>query len=229
MEKAPTFADNALNFFLNLSSTPLLPKNISIMNPYKVDAVSNFVISFYKKYFNDNNMRTLVLGINPGRFGGGITGVSFTDPVALEKFCGIKNNFEKKREISSEFVYRFIGKYGGAEMFYSKFFISALFPLALIKDGLNYNYYDDKKLFNLLKPVIVDNVKAHIGFGSKRECVICLGRKNYNFLKEINDENNFFRKIIVLDHPRYIMQYKRKSIDKYLNEYLSAFNNKIED
>ncbi|MCL5031196.1 MAG: DUF4918 family protein [Bacteroidetes bacterium] len=219
-----TFAYRTLDFFLNLSTPDNLPKNITTMNPYETEEVKNIVIEFFKKYFNDNNKRILALGINPGRFGGGITGVSFTDPIALEKFCGIKNGFDKKREISSEFIYSFITKYGGVEEFYSKCFISALYPLALIKDGLNYNYYDEQKLFRILKPAIVDSIKAQIDFGIKRDFVICLGRKNSLYLKEINDEHNFFDKIIVLDHPRYIMQYKRKSMHKYLDEYIKAFN-----
>ncbi len=218
------FANRAINFFLNLSQPSNLPKNIHTMNPYENEEVKSIVIEFYKKYFNDNNKRILALGINPGRFGGGITGVSFTDPIALEKHIGIDNSFDKKREISSEFIYSFVTKYGGVEEFYSKCFVSALYPLTLIKDGLNYNYYDEKKLYKILKPAIVESVKAQIEFGIKRDFVICLGRKNSLYLKEINEENNFFDKIIVLDHPRYIMQYKSKSMHKYLEEYLKAFN-----
>ena len=220
-----SFADRSVSFFLNLSQPSNLPKNIHTMNPYETEDVKKIVIEFYKKYFNDNSKRILALGINPGRFGGGITGVSFTDPIALENFCGIKNSFVKKKEISSEFIYSFITKFGGAEKFYSKCFISALYPLALIKDGLNYNYYDGKRLYKILKPAIVDSVKTQIDFGSRTDFVICLGRKNSLYLKEINDEQKFFGKIIVLDHPRYIMQYKRKSMSKYLEEYLQAFNN----
>ena len=178
MKTDSTFAGRAINFFLNFSTPTNLPKNIRTMNPYETDEVRNIVFSFYKKFFDDNNKRILALGINPGRFGGGITGVSFTDPVALEKFCGINNNFQKKKEISSEFIYNFIINFGGVKEFYSKFFISALYPLALIKDGLNYNYYDEKKLFKLLKPFIVETVKAHLEFGSRRDYVICLGRRN---------------------------------------------------
>ncbi len=220
-----TFASRAINFFLNFTPHSGLPKNIQTMNPYETEEVKNIIIEFYKKYFDDNHNRILALGINPGRFGGGITGISFTDPIALEKYCGIKNSFDKKKEISSEFIYSFISKFGGTERFYSKYFISALYPLALIKDGLNYNYYDEKKLYKILKPAIVESIKAHIEFGTRTNLVICLGRKNGFYLKEINEENNFFEKIIVLDHPRYIMQYKRKAMNKYLKDYLQAFNN----
>ena len=125
--------------------------------------------------------------------------------------------------MSSEFIYLFVSEYGGAVKFYSKYFLSALYPLALIKDNKNYNFYDDKRIFKLLKPAIVNSIKTHLEFGCKDESVICLGRKNYLYLDEINKENNFFKKITVLDHPRYIMQYRRKLLRQYLDEYLNAF------
>ena len=89
--------------------------------------------SFYTKYYSDNNKRILLLGINPGRFGGGVTGIPFTDPVRLEKVCGIKNDFQKKQELSSVFIYEMIEAYGGAEKFYKQFYISAVSPLGFVK------------------------------------------------------------------------------------------------
>jgi hypothetical protein len=193
------------------------------MNPYTNDEAKKVTAKFYCKYFNDIKKRTLAVGINPGRFGGGITGISFTDPVALNNFCGIENKFDKKKELSSEFIYLFISQYSGSENFYSKYFLSALYPLALIKDNKNYNYYDEKGLFKILRPSIVNSIKAYIAFGCTQDIVICLGRKNYLYLDEINNEYKFFKEIKVLDHPRYIMQYKRKMLTKYLDDYLNVF------
>ena len=90
------------------------------------------------------------------------------------------------------------------------------FRLTLLKDGLNYNYYDEIRFFFTLKPAIIECLKSQIGFGAEKNIVICLGRKNSKYLNEINKEYHFFNNIIVLDHPRYIMQYKLKSLDKYL-------------
>ena len=80
--------------------------------------------------------------------------------------CGIENNLGYKKELSSEFIYSFIKEFGGVKKFYSKFFLSALFPLAILKDGKNYNYYDEPQLLNLLLPGIVDSVKHQIEFGA---------------------------------------------------------------
>jgi len=69
------------------------------MNPYKALGIRNYVESFFRKYFSDNNKRVFVFGINPGRFGAGLTGITFTDPVALAEFCGIQNNLPQNREL----------------------------------------------------------------------------------------------------------------------------------
>ncbi len=221
-DQTPTFADRAADYFLNLSQPQDLPSNITAMNPYKSGEVKDAVVKFYKKFFDDNRERIFLLGINPGRFGGGVTGISFTDPVALEEYCGIKNTFDKKTELSSKFVYSFIKSYGGADEFYSKFFIGALYPLALIKDGKNYNYYDDKKTYGYLKPFIADSLKKQVSFGASPGFAVSLGRKNYGYLKEINDELILFEKIYMLDHPRFIMQYRQKRVPDYIKEYLNV-------
>jgi len=75
----------------------------------------------------------------------GITGIPFTDPVKLE-VLGIANDFQKKRELSSDFVYQMITAFGGANKFYQTFYISAISPLGFTKDEKNLNYYDVKRL-----------------------------------------------------------------------------------
>jgi len=89
--KQKTFADKAIKYFSNINSSYNLPKGISVMNPYENSEVKKIVKQFYKKFYNDDNKRTFLIGINPGRFGGGLTGIAFTDPINLEKKCGIKN------------------------------------------------------------------------------------------------------------------------------------------
>ena len=215
-----TFGDKALNFFKNLNYPQNIPGNISTMNPYENKETQKVITQFYKKYFNDKNKRIFIVGINPGRFGGGITGIAFTDPINLEEYCGIKNTFDKKPELSSRFVYKLIDSYGGAERFYSRFFVSALYPLALIKEEKNYNYYDSKEIYNSLKPEITKLFKQQIEFGAESNVVICLGKKNEKYLREINKEIKHFKEIITFDHPRYIMQYKFKSVNKYVENYI---------
>lgn len=49
-------------------------KTIQWLYPYKNPQTWSCVEQFYSKYYSDTNQRILVLGINPGRFGSGITG-----------------------------------------------------------------------------------------------------------------------------------------------------------
>ena len=217
-----TFANSAIKYFSNLKLPKKLPKEISIITPYSKKEVNIAVQRFFKKYFDDNENRVFVFGINPGRFGGGLTGISFTDPVALREECEIENDLGDRQELSSKFIYRMIKEYGGVKKFYSKIFITALYPLAIIKDGKNYNYYDSLKLYESLKTQINSAIKEQIKFGTDRRFAVCLGRKNAKFFNEINKENNFFEELRVLDHPRYIMQYKLKHADAYIRNYLKA-------
>lgn len=217
-----TFARRAINFYLNLREPTSLPDSVQVMNPYQSEVVLAGVEQFYRKFFDDYATRTFVLGINPGRFGGGITGISFTSPAALRQYCGIQHPFPDTHELSSKFVYACINAYGGAAAFYRKFYLSALYPLALVRHGKNYNFYDSPGLYAHLKPAIVESLQTQFTFGANEKRVICLGKKNGAYLKRLNDELPLFREITVLEHPRYIMQYQSKRMAHYVDLYLEA-------
>jgi len=219
---ADTFAEKATKYFSCLKLPKRLPKEINILNPYEAKEVKEAVKLFFRKYFDDNEKRVFVFGINPGRLGGGLTGISFTDPVALREECGIENKLGDKKELSSKFIYKMIKEYGGVKKFYSNIFVTALYPLAIIKDGKNYNYYDEPSLNKILRPHIVSAIRNQIKFGALGKYAICLGKKNAKYLYEINNEYDFFDEIRVLDHPRYIMQYKLKHAHAYIRKYLKA-------
>jgi len=218
-----TFAEKATDYFLNLNIPVNLPKGISLIDPYTNTEVQRCVTAFYKKYFSDNNKRIFIFGINPGRFGAGITGIGFTDPVALRTFCGIENSLGSKRELSSEFIYAMIDNYGGCEKFYNHFFITALSSLGFLKDGKNYNYYDNSVLQNAVEPYIISSIAQQLRLGAKTECAICLGKKNADYFSALNKTHHFFKKIITLEHPRWIMQYRRKKVNQYIEKYIETF------
>ena len=163
----------------------------------------------------------MIIGINPGRFGGGVTGIPFTDPIRLQINCGINNSWSKKQELSSSFIYEMINAFGGPEVFYNKFYITAVSPLGFTKDNKNLNYYDDKSLENDIKDFVHDCMNRQLQFGINRDVAFCLGDgKNYKYLSKLNEEYNFFDKIIPLSHPRFIMQYKLKKKQEYIAHYL---------
>jgi hypothetical protein len=218
------FSTKAANYFLNLKTPNKILKGINVINPYESGEVRKIVNEFFTKFYSDNKERLFMIGINPGRFGGGLTGISFTDPVALREYCGIQNNLGSKTELSSKFIYEMIAALGGAEKFFSKVFMTALFPLALTQNGNNFNYYDDKELFNSLKPEIKKSLETQIRFGSEKEKVLILGKKNAEYFNLINKDLGIFKNVIVLDHPRFIMQYKQRFRKDYIKNYITAID-----
>ena len=162
-----------------------------------------------------------MLGINPGRFGAGITGVNFTAPRQLKEYCGIDHSWGNSSELSAEFIYEMITAYGGTSAFYSDYFIGAVCPLGFIKGGKNINYYDDKNLLQAVTPFITDTLNQQVKMGFQTEICFCIGEeKNYRFLSALNERHHFFSEIVPLPHPRFIMQYRRKKKEEYINEWL---------
>jgi hypothetical protein len=218
-------SDSILSFLKNLRITAKLPKGIEVLYPYDNPQTFEICKQFYHKYYSDSHQRTLMLGINPGRFGSGTTGVSFTDPLKLEKYCGIKNDFPKKPELSADFIYAMILKYGGLESFYSRYFISSVCPLGFTFNDNNINYYDIPKLQQAVTPFIIKSINDLILMGMSREKCFCIGGdKNLKVLSKLNEEHKWFKEIVPLPHPRFIMQYRRKKMNEYVDLYLSLLS-----
>ena len=225
-----TFAEKIISFNKNLSFNGPLPAGIGIMNPFKENKEAlKISCEFYKKYYNDTHKRHIIFGINPGRFGAGVTGVPFTDTKRLLSECGIAFPGKNTHEPSATFVYEAVNKYGGAEKFYFDFYIQSLCPLGFTivnskGKEVNYNYYDSKELTDCVYDFIIANIKKQISFGVSTDICFLFGTgKNEKFFRQVNDEFHFFKKVIPLEHPRFIMQYKAKSKEFYLNKYLKAF------
>ncbi len=214
-----------LNFLFNLQFPIALPPGVEVMSPFTDEETAKVVRIFYEKYYNDNNPRYCIIGINPGRFGGGVTGIPFTDPIRLEKECGIENKWQRKQELSSVFVYDMINAFSGVEAFYNKFYFTAVSPLGFTRAGKNLNYYDDKVLIDRIVPFAVECFRLQIAWGLHTSVAFCLGEgTNYKFLSRLNTTYKLFDKIVPLSHPRFIMQYKLKTKDVYIDKYLEEFS-----
>ncbi|GAA4738468.1 uracil-DNA glycosylase family protein [Flavisolibacter ginsenosidimutans] len=222
-----TWAQDLYEFYSSLKPKQRLPNNVQWLYPQRSEEVMNVVQKFLQKYFSDNNQRTLFLGINPGRFGAGITGVNFTAAKQLTDDCGIENPFGKGSELSAEFIYAMIKAYGGPKDFYSRFFIGSVCPLGFVKEGKNINYYDDKDLQKAVEPFIVQSIEKQLSFPVVRSRCLCIGgEKNFRFLSKLNETHKWFGKIIPLPHPRFIMQYRRKQVQPFIQLYLDAMKKK---
>ena len=219
-----TWAHQLYRYYCSLQPQQNLPHSIQWLYPQQEPEVRKVVKSFLQKYFNDTGKRSLLLGINPGRLGAGITGVNFTAARQLTEECGIPHPFGKGSELSAEFIYAMITAYGGPVKFYSRFFIGSVCPLGFVKNGKNINYYDDKELLRAVEPFIVDSIQKQCDLGfDKRNCFCIGGEKNYKYLHALNLKYGWFDEITPLPHPRFIMQYRRKQVAAYIQLYLDAF------
>lgn len=218
-----TVADRILHFYQNLALPSGLPEDVEVMNPYKDEKALQLATTFYQKFYNDQKERHILFGINPGRFGGGVTGVPFTDPIRLEEVCGIANDLDKKPELSSRFVYDVVAGYGGPEAFYEKFYISAISPLGFVQNGKNLNYYDIPNWKKLFADYAVERIKEQFDLPISREVAFCIGQgKNLDFLKQINQKYQFFKTIKTIPHPRWVMQYRLKRKEEFIQQYIDV-------
>lgn len=226
-----TFGEKVIVFYRKLEYNGELPAGVQIMNPFRKNpVVENLINRFYTLFYSDHDPRYIILGINPGRFGAGATGIPFTDTIRLTGKCGISFNGFRTYEPSSAFVYDMIDAFGGVHDFFRKFFVSAVCPLGFTRvndkgRAVNYNYYDSKALTTAVEGFILSSLRQQLDFGVSREVCYCLGTgMNEAFLKKLNDKYALFGKIVALEHPRYIMQYRARLKQVYINKYLTAFN-----
>ncbi len=205
-----------------------LPAGLRVMNPYREDPDAlRLADAFYEKYFSDNAVRYLILGINPGRFGAALSGVPFTDFKRLREYCGIDPGGRKAHEPSSEFIYRMIDACGGVADFYKTFFINSVCPLGFTirkPSGreVNYNYYDSPALLQAARPFILKSLHQLIGLGCSTRRLFCLGIRNAEQLRRLNAEESLFDEIVALPHPRFIMQYRRRHLEEEIDGYRNA-------
>lgn len=228
-----TFADNIIEYNKNLVYIGELPAGFRVVNPFCDNPEAVKVMEqFYRKYYTDSRQRKFIIGINPGRHGAGITGIPFTDTKHLENVCGIRMQSAQTHEISSVFVYDMIAQYGGAQLFYQDFFINSPFPLAIVREKevgkwVNANYYDDTSLLRMTEEFMITSLKKQITIGIDCSEVFVLGKMNATYISEMNKKANLFGRITVLEHPRYIQQYKSKDKQFYIDKYILTLNNSI--
>lgn len=215
-------------FYLGLRPPTGLPNGVEVLFPQQQPEVTGLIKQFYTRYYNDDRPRILLLGINPGRFGAGETGINFTAAKQLKLNCGIDHNLKMQSELSAEFIYEVVERFGGPEIFFGHFFLGAISPLGYILNGKNINYYDDRALQTALTPFIVSSVKEQVRLTSSHNMCICIGEgKNLQFLTRLNNEHGFFKKIVSVPHPRFILQYKRKLKEEYVQRYLEVLGEAV--
>ena len=214
-----SFAHQVMSFYSQLKTAPEVPAGVEVLYPHHHPAAWSAMDRFYRKYYNDSNHRTFLIGINPGRLGAGTTGIPFTDPIRLKEKCGVDNTFEPKPELSSRFIYHMMEALGGVQRFYNRFYFTSVSPLGFTCRGKNLNYYDSKELQQIWEPFMVDSLKEQIKFGASPRAFSLGQGKNQKYLDYLNLKNQLFEEIIPLPHPRWVMQYRLKRLDEFVQLY----------
>ncbi|GAA4357942.1 hypothetical protein GCM10023185_23040 [Hymenobacter saemangeumensis] len=219
-----SFSHRLLAFLTGFPAPAALPEGVQAYNPYREPEVLPLLTEFARRYYAGSQARVALLGINPGRLGGGRTGVAFTDPFALTRHCGIAHGLPLKQpELSSQFVYKVVEALGGPGIFYQHFYLGSIYPLVLLRQGLNYNYYDSPALIKALWDDMRRSLRQQVEeVGLRRDVAVCLGKRNGKFFQQLNDELGLFDQLLVLDHPRYLMQYRRRDLDANVAHYVQT-------
>lgn len=107
--------------------------------------------------------------------------------------------------------------------------MSFVCPLGLARRNtkgreVNCNYYESKKLLAILESFLVESLERQLALGIDTSVCYCIGSgENFTFLSRLNEGQRFFRKIVPLEHPRFITQYNRDREEEFAEKYLSAF------
>jgi len=218
-----SFGEMIERFLIELRMDGMLPKGIEILDPYTNHEVARVVHEMVTKYYVDASLRIAIWGINPGRFGAGITGLSFTDPWAVSNLLGIETTLVGRRELSAEFISMVIEAYGGPKTFYLDVYMGALSPLGFVKNGNNINFYDDSELTNSIIPFVLSSLKQQQEAGLVADRCIVLGSgKLKQFMERTVRPSMKYKQVKYLDHPRYIMQYRRTKLTHYVEQYVAT-------
>lgn len=224
-----TFAEYALRFYAGLARKQLqVPPGFKILNPFTKEQIMQVTRAFYEKYYHDTHKRRMILGSSPARLGSAQTGIPFEDGNFLETITGFPLEKRHGNRSSSDFMENVKRKYGGRAAFYATFYMNFVCPLGVAGvtaagREVNCNYYENKTLRYTLRPFMVDALREQMEFGIDVSVCYCIGSgENYQFLSQLNAEYGFFRRIVPLPHPRFIMQYHAKQKDEFLKYYLDT-------
>lgn len=218
-----TYFEDVVDFYENFEIPAGLPDGVAIHNPFHDAQRRDAIERFYEKFFSDGNARIHLLGINPSKINQTSTGINYTDGFALEEFCGLQNGFSRGRELTSDFFYRVVLAMGGAEEFYARIFAWAMMPLSVTSSGGYVNYYDED-LEGALSDVVRQNVKWTSERPSTGRALIVGTGENKKVFENLDGTPFGYNDVKYLPHPRWIMQYNRNSVDKYVGQYVDALS-----
>lgn len=218
-------SEKVMAFYENPPFSTVVGNHIQIHNPFSEPSRREAIENFCRKFYNDQDHRIHILGINPSKINDTSTGVNYTDGYALENFCGINNDFSKSRELTSRFFYSVVEKMGGATSFYSAVFAWAVMPLSVTQEDAYKNYYEDDVKSQLNGAVKSNMEWISQNIPSNGRAVLLGSGDNKKSFDGLDGYPFGYRDIKYLPHPRWVMQYNSAKLDYYVDMYRDALQN----
>lgn len=211
-----SFGNQVLEFYRTLPRPRVTSAPVEWIDPYNTPEVCRCMEAFYGRFYGDDRPRLFVFGINPGRFGAGLTGIPFTDSHALANSCGIATSLPQWQELSATFIHWVVQEWGGADAFFGHAYITGVCPLGLLLRGANFNYYDDRSVLSELEPFLVDAIRRQSAFGARSPPVVIGPGRHVQVRQRLKAEHRFFDELRAVEHPRLIMHYRRTQADQFV-------------
>ncbi|MCE5361045.1 uracil-DNA glycosylase family protein [Candidatus Igneacidithiobacillus taiwanensis] len=168
--------------------------------------------AFWQHYVPDPLPQTVILGLNPGRFGAGQTGIPFVDFRSLSALLPEASLPKQDSEPSATFFHRVV-QHIGAEKFYRMFYVSNVSAVGYLRDGKNCNYPD---LPELARPTVARNFAEEMGLLRPKR-IIALGREVEASAQALFPDGSV--RISHLPHPSWIMTYRLREAQSWVRRY----------
>lgn len=171
------------------------------------------ISAFWRKYYGDAIPRVMICGINPGRFGAGMTGIPFMDFMSLSRL--IPGIDREETEKSASFFFQVVCLFG-VETFFRTFYVSNFSSVGYMKEGGNLNYYD---LPPAALAVVERNFITEIGI-VKPTHIISLGESVQQSVRKLLPASVDCS--LRLPHPSWVATYRANEMDQWALRYLEV-------
>lgn len=210
------YTENLVKFsneFKEKYQKELESEGISILSNFENNL--ELIKQFREKYIIPNKPKIVLCGINPGRYGAGLTGIPFIDFNSLA--CLLPNIQENKSEKSASFIFSIIKEIGIIE-FFKTFYLTNLSCLGFTKNNKNYNYDQlNTEAQNVLFAFFCNEMKE-----IEPSAIIPLSEQVEKDLYKMQFKSLLSYDIKILKHlphPSYITTFKRKYEEDFKIEY----------
>ena len=188
----------------------LRQRNITILReflPYRPIAEQ-----FWQQYVPEPLPQTVIVGLNPGRMGAGLTGVPLLDFRSLTNLLPDARLPRNDTEPSANFFHR-VAQHIGAEKFYRQFYVSNVSAVGYLRDNKNCNYHD---LPDAAQQIVEQRFRDEMAVVAPKR-IIALGREVEATVQRLYDDGAI--RISHLPHPSWIMTYRLREAQSWVRRY----------